>query len=666
MTDNNWNIPSEPVPRCPELERAGYAPLLAAVLASRGIDTPEKAGAFLGRELSSLSDPFELEDMDRAVNRIELAIQRNERITVYGDYDVDGITASCLLYEYLKNRGADCGIYIPDRIGEGYGVNSSALNLLAEQGTKLVVTVDCGVTAVEETEAARKLGMDVIVTDHHRCPSELPKGEAVVDPLRSENGEQSVLAGVGVAFKLVCALERDTEKILDRYSDLVAVGTVADVMPMTGENRVLVSQGIDKLSKAPRPGFAALIREAGAEEKAVTSSVIGYTLAPRINAAGRLCRTEEALKLLLCEDREEASACAVELCGLNRKRQELETVVWRDAMEVLTRNPPTEPIVLAGEDWHSGVVGIAASRLAEEFRLPAIIICMDGDLGKGSCRSYGDFNLFEGLEACSEYLEGFGGHACAAGLNIKRKNIDAFRDALGRYYREHLPSAGSVVKAELLLSGFSLLSMEGVESLDLLEPCGSGNPRPTMCVRDAVLESLTPIGGGKHLRLRFYKAGRSVEGVFFSKTLEELGLAEGQTADVCFSPQINDFRGRKSVQLLISSVRPSRTESLCIRALEGGELPEDCPRIERRDLEVLWRGLKRMGAFPKLKLRHIIEEEEQSPSEPLKLCLGIKIFEELSLLKSTLSGETVSIEFTDSGGKAELESSPLFRCLSRD
>ena len=666
MIDNNWNIPSEPVVRCPGLERAGYAPLLAAVMASRGIDTPEKAGAFLGRELSALSDPFALEDMDRAVNRIELAIQRGERITVYGDYDVDGITASCLLYEYLKSRGADCGVYIPDRIEEGYGVNAPALRLLAEQGTKLIVTVDCGVTAVEETEAARKLGMDVVITDHHRCPSELPRGEAVVDPLRSENGEESVLAGVGVAFKLVCAMERDTEGMLERYSDLVAVGTVADVMPMTGENRTLVSQGIDKLSKSPRPGFAALIREAGAGEKAVTSSVIGYTLAPRINAAGRLCRTEEALRLLLCQDGEKASEYAAELCGLNKKRQELETVVWRDAMEILTQNPPTEPIVLAGEDWHSGVVGIAASRLAEEFRLPAIIICMDGDLGKGSCRSYGDFNLFEGLQACSDYLEGFGGHACAAGLNIKRENIDAFRAALGRYYREHLPTCESVVKAELLLSGFGLLSMEGVESLDLLEPCGSGNPRPTMCVRDTVLESLTPIGGGKHLRLRFSKAGKAVEGVFFSRTVEELGLTEGQTADVCFCPQINEFRGRRSVQLLISSVRPSLPETLCRRVLESGEIPEDCPRLERSDLERLWRGLKRMGASPELELRHIMEEEEQSPSEPLKLCLGLRIFEELSLLKVSLSGETIVMEFTDGGGKAELESSPLFRRLSRN
>lgn len=665
MIDNNWNIPSEPVARRPELERAGYAPLLAAVLASRGIDTPEKAGAFLGKELSALSDPFELEDMDRAVNRIELAIRRGERITVYGDYDVDGITASCLLYEYLKSKGADCGVYIPDRIEEGYGINAPALRLLAEQGTKLIVTVDCGVTAVEETEAARKLGMDVVITDHHRCPPELPRGEAVVDPLRSGNGEKSVLAGVGVAFKLVCAMERDTKGMLERYSDLVAVGTVADVMPMTGENRTLVSQGIDKLSIAPRPGFAALIREAGAGEKALTSSVIGYTLAPRINAAGRLCRTEEALRLLLCQDCEKASEYAAELCGLNRKRQELETVVWRDAMEALTRDPPTEPIVLAGESWHSGVVGIAASRLAEEFMLPAIIICMDGDLGKGSCRSYGDFNLFEGLQACSEYLEGFGGHACAAGLNIKRENIDAFRAALGRYYREHLPACESVVKAELLLSGFGLLSMEGVEALDLLEPCGSGNPRPTMCVRDTVLEGLTPIGGGKHLRLRFRKAGKAVEGVFFSRTAEELGLVEGQRADVCFCPQINEFRGRRSVQLLISSVRPSLTERLCRRVLDSGEIPEDSPRLERNDLEGLWRGLKRMGAFPKLELRHIMEEEEQSPSEPLKLCLGLRIFEELSLLKVSLSGETIGMEFTDGGGKAELESSPLFRRLSR-
>lgn len=664
MNQRKWKLPGAVSPRCEALERAGYTPLLGAVLAGRGITDPEAAARYLDRGAYALSDPYDLEDMDKAVSRIRRALEAGEKITVYGDYDVDGITASCLLRDYLSGLGADCLVYIPDRIDEGYGLNSEAIESMAKSGARLLITVDCGITAVEETEFAKGLGMDIIITDHHECPTELPAAYAVIDPKRPGRGGCESLAGVGVAFKLACALEGDPEGILDRYADLVALGTVADVMPLTGENRALVARGIEKFYRNPRPGLAALLRESGAEERALTASVLGYTLAPRINAAGRLCSTETALELLMCREPESAEELARRLCELNRQRQELELKVWRQAMELLSEAPPEGPIVLSGEDWHPGVVGIAASRLAEEFMLPAIMICMDGDMGKGSCRSCGDFNLFDGLSACSEYLESFGGHACAAGLNIKKERIDGFRQALGQYYRDHPPQETHSTEAELLLEDLSLLTMESVESLELLEPCGAGNPRPVACVKGALVESLTPIGGGRHLRLRLEKRGQSVDGVFFSMTSEALGLREGDAADLCFVPQINEFRGRRSVQLLLSAARPAEDLKACRDILEG-KIPEEAPSLSREDLERVWRSLKKMGPVSKLRLSRIIEGEAFGPTGPRRACLCLKIFQELSLLKLKVSGGGLEITLEDTGAKADLEASTLYHKLTK-
>lgn len=662
MTNHNWNLPCHILGGHPLLETAGYTPLLSAVLAARGIDTPEKAKTYLSRSIELIADPFELADMDRAVIRIKQALEKGEIVSIYGDYDVDGITASCLVYDYLLSRGARCGIYIPDRIEEGYGVNTDALDALYRQGTSLVITVDCGVTAVKETEYARTLGMDIIITDHHRCPEELPRAAAVVNPQRS-GGEAANLSGVGVAFKLICALEGDTAAVLERYSDLAALGTVADVMPLVGENRALVFSGLEKFLRDPRPGLEALIREAGAGEKPLNASALGYTLAPRINAAGRLCRTREAVELILCSDPEQAESSAARLCSLNKKRQELEAEVWQEALEMLEKSPPHGPIVLAGESWHPGVVGIAASRLAEEFEIPAVIICLDGELGKGSCRSWGDFNIFEGLAACSKHLEGYGGHAYAAGLTVKRDKIDDFRLALMEYYQSHAHEVLRSPEAELILSDPDLLTMENVQSLDALEPCGSGNPRPVFCLRDIMLESVASIGGGKHLRLRLGRNRKSLEGVFFSMTPETLGIRQGETADVCFIPQINEFRGRRSVQLLITAMRPSAAEKECADILAGAEPPEDT-RLCRQDMELIWRSLKKRGQSFGISFPGIISGEEMRETDPQKFCLGLRIFQEIELLSFSINNGILSICLTDNGQRKDLEKSPLFKRLS--
>lgn len=374
--------------------RAGYSPLLSAVLCVRGINSPESAREFLECGPGALADPFMMTDMAAAVERIKLAIERRERVAVYGDYDVDGITSTCVLTDHLRKKGLDCLYYIPDRMEEGYGLNTGAIKSLQEKGVSLIITVDCGVTTVEEAAYAALLGVDMIITDHHECRDTLPAAVAVVDPKRADcNYPSRDLAGVGVAFKLLCALEGDSRAVLDEYADLVAVGTIADVMPLTGENRFIVREGLKKLRHGARPGLRALVEEAGLGEKRISASNVGFSLAPRLNASGRLGQASLAAELLLTESATRAAEYAADLCSLNRERQALETEIWHQALDMLDGEKPQDPIVLCGDNWHQGVIGIAASRLTEAFNVPAVMICLDGDKGKGSCRSCGGFNL---------------------------------------------------------------------------------------------------------------------------------------------------------------------------------------------------------------------------------------------------------------------------------
>jgi len=594
-------------------------------------------------------------------------MEKHQKVAVFGDYDVDGITSSCLLMDYFKQRGLECEVYIPDRLGEGYGVNKKAIDILLDNGVALIITVDCGITAFAETAYAKSLGMDIIITDHHECPRDLPEAAAVIDPKRPNSAYPfDALAGVGVAFKLVCALEKDSKETLERYADLIAVGTIADVMPLTGENRFLVYCGLEKLRNNPRPGFAALLEEAGAGQKPLTSMTVGFTLAPRINAAGRLCSVKTSVRLLLSEDKDETLQCAKELCSLNLRRQKLEMEVWEDAMAFLTASTPKSPIVLESCSWHPGVVGIAASRLTEEYRLPTIMICVDDECGKGSCRSYGDFNLFEALTACSEYLESFGGHAFAAGLNIKPEKIDAFRSAMAEYYSLNPPTEHPDFQPEILINNPAVLSMEGVEALDELEPCGSDNEKPLMCICDAVLESAIPIGNGKHLRIRIVKNGVGFDCVFFSHSMDELGVLKNARVDICFTPQINDFRSHRSVQLLVADIRPSETLSQCRDILEHGEIRVNEYRVfrpKREELAFVWKKLQSAGGHMELDYNELAVNYFERIITPVKLCLCIEIFNELKLLKVNVRNGGVGCSVCESGIKTELDKSPLFRLL---
>ncbi len=437
MKYGEWKVSNPEMGAVNALVTGGYAPLTAMVLAARGMDCAATAAACLACS-GQLPDPYLLTDMDKAAGRVALAMSRGEKIAVFGDYDVDGITATCLLTDFLRKNGADVISYIPSRLEEGYGLNPIAIRQLKSEGVQLIVTVDCGITAVSEAQLCKQLGIDLVITDHHECKDILPEAIAVVNPHRPDGGYPHLtLSGVGVAFKLAAALWGDQQAALAEYADMVCLGTVADVMLLQGENRIFVAQGLESLRHTHRPGLAALMEKCGCDPAAVTATSIGYMLAPRINAAGRIGKIYVAVELFLTDDWDRAQDLAQELCELNKQRQSMESEIFRQAVDMLPKGALPESIVLADESWHQGVVGIVASRMAEEYCCPAFLICLDGEHGKASSRSYGGFNLFASLTALSDLLESYGGHELAAGFTIHRDQIDAFRTAVCHLAKEY-------------------------------------------------------------------------------------------------------------------------------------------------------------------------------------------------------------------------------------
>ena len=664
------------------LTNAGFSPIASAVLASRGYDTPEKAKHFLNCDLP-LSDPFELLDMDKAAKRVQLALDRNEHICVFGDYDVDGITATCLLTEFLRQKGGRVTGYIPARLEEGYGLNRMAIDTLQSQNVQLIITVDCGITATDEAELCRSLGIDLVITDHHECKPELPYAAAVVDPHRKDQVfDHCDLAGVGVAFKLAAAISGDQYALMHRFCDLLCLGTVADVMPLIGENRTIVACGLKELSDPGRVGIAALMKECGIAGTKATAGTIGYTLAPRINAAGRMGEVYTATELFLTEDPERAAELAQQLCKLNRKRQEIESGIYQTAVSMLPKNEVPSAIVLADESWHQGVVGIVASRLSEEFACPTFLICLDGEKGKASSRSYGGFNLFHSLQELSGLLESYGGHELAAGFTIRRDRIDAFRSEICKRV-DHFCASGESASALQIDCPIppALLTIENVQALDELEPCGAGCPRPVLCMSGLTVAEIAEVGGGKHLRLRLTRGRHSFQAIFFSSTQLQSGIAQGDVVEIAFTPQINEFRSSRTVQLNLIDIRPdeqSRTEreqsESLYRRFVNGEwlLASEAAQIlpQRADFVALWRYISANAAKNELqeepgcfsrKLRRMVGQDYSCGK--LRICLDI--FAEQGLLSVQNVQKTVKITLLDVATKVDLEQSPLLLRLRR-
>jgi len=661
-----------------DLVSAGFSPLTAMVLSGRGINSQKAAKAYLACDMALL-DPFLMTDMDLACGRVGLAMTRGEKIAVFGDYDVDGITATCLLTDFIRTYGGDCVPYIPARLEEGYGLNPIAIRYLHSLGVTLIITVDCGITAVGEAKLCKELGIDLVITDHHECKPVLPEAVAVVDPHRPDGGyPHKDLSGVGVAFKLASALSGNQQEVLDRYGDMVCLGTVADVMPLHGENRHFVAKGLEMLKNTQRPGLLALMQESGCQTSTLTASSVGYALAPRINAAGRMGQIDLAIELFLTKDAQRGAEVAGALCALNKKRQEVESEIYRQAVEMLPEGEIPDAIVLADDSWHQGVVGIVASRIAEEYSCPTFLICLDGEHGKASSRSYGGFNLFAALTELSDLLESFGGHELAAGFTIAESQIGKFRQEICRlaraYYTQDTPR--TVLETDCTVNS-ELLTLSNVQALDALEPCGNGCPKPVLVTENMTVERISPVGNGRHMRLRLRQGRYSVPGIFFSATAESASICEGDVVDVAYMPQINEFKGERTVQMNVLDIRPAckadcPMETAAYSALKAGTLTkEDAKALlpDRGTLGMVWRylaGARKLQEDPACLLRKIVRWTEKS-LDLGKLLVCLDVFEEVGLLKMEHRHKELCIQLANTQEKADLmQSKTLCYLMERE
>ena len=600
--EKKWIVKSVSTPEAEAAVREisdglGLHPVVARLLYSRGYTDIPSAKSFLYMESEILCNPFDMLGVDAAVERIYRAVEANELITIYGDYDVDGVTSVCTLYLYLQSIGARVNYYIPNRNGEGYGVSVSAITAIKEAGSTLIITVDTGITANEEIEHARSIGVDVVVTDHHECRSELPRAVAVVNPHQPGCPYPfKELAGVGVVFKLVCAYEervfqksryKAAEKIFSDYADLVAIGTIADVMPIKSENRIIVSYGLKMIDNSRRTGLIALMEAASIRgdsgksdrrhrKSKVTSGYIGYTVAPRINAAGRIKSAGIAVELFLATDYKRAIEIAESLCRANKERQAEENKIMQEAYKQIehidVENNPV--IVLDADNWHHGVIGIVASRITEKYCRPAILVSFDGgmgeiaspdDVGKGSGRSVKGINLVDALVHCRDHLLKYGGHELAAGLSVKRGELDNFRTKINEYANSCLENTDitPVFETDFEIS-FSDANLVLAEQLQKLEPYGVGNPVPAFIMRGLTVSEIAGVSDSKHTRFTFSDGRNFVSAMYFSNSPASTGIFVGDTVDVLFNMDINDWMGRKSLQIIIRDIKVTASQkSIC-------------------------------------------------------------------------------------------------------
>ena len=539
--------------------------LLATVILNRGIPKDD-VKSFLTKSMRDIRNPRLMLDMEKAAKRITAALSKKEKTVIYGDYDVDGITSTALLYDFLSSLGADVDYYIPDRKGEGYGINIMAVNKLSRQGAKLLITVDCGITSIGEVEFAKLQGMDVIITDHHTCKERLPMAAAaIVNPKRPDcDYPFEGLAGVGVAFKLMLAvvmeLGLNTTEYFKKYVEIATIGTIADVVPLIDENRIIVAKGLQALQKPSLPGLRAITEVAGAADKPLDSSAVAFAIAPRLNAAGRLGTAKTAVELLLTRDMNSARKIALQLDAENKERQAMEQQIYDEAIALIAADPnfsKKRVIVLAKEGWHQGVIGIVASRINDRFYKPCILISHSNGIGKGSGRSIPAFNLFDALTHCDKYLTEFGGHAIAAGLNLNMSDFDDFVKEINKYADSVLNDSDMIPRVNIDCDIYGNdITLDSAKFLSLLEPFGMGNEKPTFALIGAEITNIAPCGvENKHLRVRVRKNGVCVNciGFGFGPYAEELGA--GSVIDLACQLRVNNYQGTESVQLLIKDIK---------------------------------------------------------------------------------------------------------------
>ena len=650
--------------------------LIAMLLDIRGITGEEEIIDFLSNETLT-SSPFEIKDMDKAVERIQRAIEDGERVCVYGDFDADGVTSTALLYSYLSDIGADAMYYIPSRETEGYGMHRESTDRLYERGVKLIITVDNGIAAVDEVAYAKTLGIDTVITDHHAVPETLPDAVAVVDPHRPDcDSSFKELSGVGVAFKLVQAIEgeyADVDGLLENYSDLAAIGTVGDIVALRGENRVLVKNGLRHINNGDRLGIAALVEDAGLSGKSISAGNLSFTIVPRINAGGRLGLSKKSVTMLLTDDEEYAADIAAELSSDNMERQQIERDILSEIDEMIRQDPSlvnNPVIVVCGEGWHKGVIGIVASRIKEVYAKPAVVISMEGDVCRASGRSVSGFSLIDAVFSCSDILTQCGGHPMAVGFGIRRDQIENFIQRINRYTVTH-PVPQPVLELDCKLNP-AQLSVELVRGLSLLEPFGAGNPTPLFGLYNMTLRDIREIGGGKHLRLTLSRGDSTVYALRFSTTLGEFPYAAGDMVDLAVTLDINTYNNNESLSIFIRDMRfADREEDEMLRSKEcferfcrGESISAQEASLllpDRSEFAVVYRFLRANGGYryPFDSLLYRIDSDIGYG----KLRVILECMNELRLIEIDEGMYDFTIKMCEVGAKVDLDTSVIITKL---
>ncbi len=677
MAIREWVVPALDTDAAALLaEECELNPFLALLLTTRGVKTPDEAMSFLlGQDAD---DPFMFADMDAAVERINRAIDNGENIMIYGDYDVDGITATALLFSYLKEQGANVQYRLPTREGDGYGLHSTVIDEFAAAEISLLVTVDNGITAVEEVAYAAQKGIDVVVTDHHQPQNTLPQAVAVVDPHRTDCPSGCVnYAGVGVAYMLVCALDGDPDTVMEKYGDLVALGTLADVMPLVGTTRNLVRNGLRVINHLRRPGIKALAEIAGMLDKELTATRVVFTLAPRLNAAGRMHDPLIAVQLLLEQDYDTARAMAEEIQACNTERQTAEAGILKEIDAYLRENPAeaaARVLVIEGEDWPVGVIGILAARLTERYGKPSIVLSVKDGIAKGSGRSIAGFSLFDALSAVEDTAITFGGHELAAGVTLKAENIATFKQRINAYAAQtyaQMPVAQLQLDIKLRPS---TIDVEKVMLLSALEPFGAGNPVPVFGLFGMRLDNVTPIGNGKHLRLSFSKGTARISVLKFNAAYTDCPLVCGDVFDLAVTLEKNVYKGVVSPTILLKDMRYADTDEQALLdvarrfdAIMRRETRDEGEKLlpTREQMAGLYRYLSKREKFVGTleQLHHLLGDDTFSP---LSIRLLLEIWREAALITVDDFGDTLHISLLPSVEKRDLTATALWQYLAKE
>jgi len=629
--------------------------VVSKVLINRGFTDAAEAKKFLDKDSGNFYSPMLLCDMDKAVARIKKAISEHEHVAVYGDYDVDGITSTALLVSYLRSQGVNVDAYIPDRQGEGYGINKAAVKRICDGGATLLISVDTGITAFEETAYAKELGCDVIITDHHECKDVLPDAVAVINPKR-EGSEYPFkdLAGVGVAFKLVCAVSNRSEReLLNRYADLVALGTIADVVPLKDENRIIAAIGIEKISKNPNTGLAAIISTLNLRQKWNSCAVVSYSIAPRLNAAGRMSNAMIAVELLLTSDPETAQELAIRLDDENRNRQNEEKIIFDEAVKMLEGQDLSEKnvIVLAKENWHHGIIGVVASRICERYHKTCVLISIEDQWCKSSGRSVDGLNLFDALSNCSDILEKFGGHAYAAGFLIKEEYIPDLERRLNEYASENVdPQKKPVlyIDSEITVMDINAATIRKTERIG---PYGAGNRVPVFALKGAKILDVRTLSDGKHCRILAESEDRIVEAIAFGAGNLANEFYQDDIVDLAGELNINLYNGQVRLQLILCGIR-----------LSHKEVSDLLPSQE--DFVDIYKFLKANGSTSQ-ELYTLSKNLGDSIGRRImseKLLNALEVFQDVGIVKYQKLGSVVRITVleTEKGKKVSLAKSKVY------